>query len=80
MITVEIKDPEQVKEGSSEVEIYCDESGLKELIKKMEALREGETHVHFMTPAWAGNELSEETVGESNALIHHLVIACKRSD
>jgi hypothetical protein len=78
MITVEIKDPEQVAKGASEVEIYCDREGLNELIRKLEALANGETHVHLMSPSWAGHELSEEVVGSKNALIHHLRIACNQ--
>ena len=57
MITVEIKDPEQVAKGASEVEIYCDREGLNELIRKLEALANGETHVHLMSPSWAGHGL-----------------------
>jgi catechol-2,3-dioxygenase len=72
MITVEIKDI--TNSELSEVEIYCDSEGLKELQRQLNFLAEGENHVHFATPSWAGNELNENKIGLSNILVNQLVI------
>jgi hypothetical protein len=75
MITTEIKDIS--KPESSEVEIYLDREGLSLLIKKLKTLESTGGHVHLMTPAWAGNELDEKLLGESNTLVNHLCIMLK---
>ena len=74
MLTVEIKDPDEVRSGKSEVEIYCDQEGLDELLRQLSFLKQGETHVHLMSPSWAGNELTERPQGPGNVLVHHLRI------
>ena len=78
MLTVEIKDPDKVSDGSSEIEIYCDQEGLEELKRQLGFLDKGKTHVHLMTESWAGSELSEKKQGARNALVHHLKIAFKK--
>ena len=75
MITTEIKDIS--KPESSEVEIYVDREGLSLLINKLKTLESKGGHVHLMTPAWAGNELNEELIGEGNTLINHICIMLK---
>jgi hypothetical protein len=72
MITTEIKDIS--KKELSEVEIYLDREGLSLLIKKLKMLESEGGHVHLMTPAWAGNELSEKLIGKGNTLVNHLCI------
>ena len=72
MITTEIKDISNNE--SSEVEIYLDREGLSLLIQKLKILESKGGHVHLMTPAWAGNELSEKLIGEGNSLVNHLCI------
>lgn len=74
MISVEIKDADKVSEGLSEVEIYCDSEGLKELQRQLNFLAKGESHVHLATPSWAGNELEEKIFGDGNVLINQLKI------
>ena len=74
MITVEIRDAEQASKGMAEVEIFCDAEGLSLLIKQLEHIKGGSSHVHLMTPAWAGNELGEETIGNGTRLVNHLRI------
>ena len=74
MLTVEIKDAEQIGEGRAEVEIVCDDEGLAELRKQLGFLAEGESHVHLATPAWAGTELDEDIQGDGNVLVHQLTI------
>lgn len=74
-ISVEIKDAKQALEGLSEVEIYCDQSGLEELIRQLGFIKNGETHVHLMTGAWAGHELTEQKHRTENTLVHHLKIS-----
>lgn len=72
MLTVELRNADNAER--SEVEVFCDSAGLELLIRQLDFLRHGSTHVHLMTPAWAGDELSEKVVGEGNMLINHLKI------
>ena len=72
MLTIEIRDAEKATEGAAEVEIFCDNDGLSLLIRQLELLKVGPAHVHLMTPSWAGNELSEITVGEGTVLVNHV--------
>ena len=74
MISIEIKDADKLKKGLSEVEIYCDLEGLKELQRQINFLIDGESHVHLATPAWAGNELNEKVHSDKNTLINQLTI------
>ena len=72
MLTIEIRDGEKATQGKAEVEIFCDQEGLSLLIRQLQLLKTAPDHVHLMTPSWAGNELSETTVGEGTSLINHL--------
>jgi hypothetical protein len=72
MITIEIRDAEKTSAGMAEVEIFCDAEGLEVMFKQLEHLRSGSTHIHLMTPAWAGNELGEKTFGRDTQLVNHL--------
>jgi hypothetical protein len=74
MITVEIRDAEKASEGKAEVEIFCDQDGLSLLIRQLGLLKRGPSHVHLMTPAWAGNELNETRLGERTTIINHLKV------
>jgi hypothetical protein len=74
MLTIELRDAEKANAGMAEVEIFCESEGLTLLSKQIDALMSGSTHVHLMTPTWAGNELSEKTAGKGTTLIHHLRI------
>ena len=74
MLTIEIRDAEKAQTGRAEVEIFCDAKGLELLIKQLNHLKQGSTHVHLMTPSWAGNELDEKTVGNGTVIINHLKI------
>ena len=60
-----------------EVEIHCNESGLKELIYRLTLLLGDQNrpgHIHLATPGWAGNELTEELEGEKNLLINQVTV------
>ena len=80
MLTVEIRHPLKAAEGMAEVEIYCDSAGLSELSRQIQFLLANETHVHLMTPAWAGQELTEVSQGSGTTLIHHLRISLVKND
>jgi hypothetical protein len=77
MITVEIKDANQISEGRAEIEIYCDLEGLADLTRQLAFLMKDESHVHLATPAWAGNELDETVNGKGNVLVHQLTIIAR---
>jgi hypothetical protein len=74
MITVEIRDASNAGEGKAEVEIFCDGVGLDLLCKQLQHLKVGSSHVHLMTPAWAGNELAATPVGKGTNIVNHLRI------
>lgn len=71
IITVEIKGGQGP--STAEVAICCDEEGLNFLIEKLSRLRGKKDHLHLMTPAWSGTELSEKKQGDENYyLANHL--------
>lgn len=65
MLTVEY---DEIRE---EVSICFDPEGLRLLMAALERLK-GNDHEHLMTPAWAGTELDEKSLGEGAKLIPHL--------
>jgi Immunity protein 32 len=72
ILTVELNDANDAQEA---VEITFDHEGLALLLERLARLgqRDAPDHEHLMTPAWAGNELSEERQGGAgNRLVHHL--------
>ena len=74
MLTVEIRDAQEVSSGRAEIEIFCDPDGLNLLFKHLRFLQTGSTHVHLMTAAWAGTELGDKPNGGGTQLINHLKI------
>lgn len=64
-----------------EIEIFCDLAGLNDLIGKLTVLRDNlkETHLHLATAEWGGNELSDKTQGQENALIQQGTVILKRT-
>ena len=79
MITIEIKDANKVAEGLAELEIFCDEEGLKEFQRQLNFLLAGESHIHMATPSWAGHELDEKVMGEGNTIVNQLTIILARN-
>jgi len=76
LLTVEIKDAREAREA--EAVICFDDEGLEFLINKLIRLRGKPDHEHLMTPAWAGNELTEKKQGgEEYELINHLRLVKK---
>jgi hypothetical protein len=74
MLTVEIYNAKYAKAGRAVVEVYCDAEGLALFSRQIEDLKNGSSHVHLMTPGWAGNELDEKAFGEKTDLVNHLRI------
>ncbi|WP_299948260.1 Imm32 family immunity protein [uncultured Microbulbifer sp.] len=75
MLTVERdKDAEQIFIHGSPEKLRWLASRLESIAT--EAEKSGQSHDHFMTENWGGNELSGEIHGgkESHALINHLII------
>jgi hypothetical protein len=52
------------------VELVADDDGLRLLEQALAHLRRGETHVHFMTPDWAGTELDALDEKPGSVLVH----------
>jgi len=73
LLTVELKDGRDA--STAEIAICCDDQGLEFLIKKLSSLRGKKDHLHLMTPAWAGSELSEKKQGGPDyELVNHLLL------
>jgi len=56
------------------LEIHADQEGLSVLMSRFEQLRSHGGHLHLMTPAWGGEELSEDQQGDENRLLHHVKV------
>ena len=71
ILTVEIKTSGSSDEA--EVAICFDDDGLESLIRSLSRLKGKRDHEHLRTPAWAGNELSENKQGgDEFELVNHL--------
>ena len=64
----------ELSEDGNELEIHCDDSGLEELIRVCQRLKQSRGHDHLMTPSWGGHELGEEKQGETNILLNQVTI------
>ena len=76
-ISAKIKDVDQLErikaEGGGEVEIHLDNEGLDFLLSQLSFLKDRRTdHLHLMTAAWGGGELTNEARGASSLPVHHL--------
>lgn len=43
-----------------EVSVACDREGARRLIRILESLAEGDDHFNLFSPAWGGDDLSED--------------------
>jgi hypothetical protein len=61
-----------------EIDIHMNREGLNDFIKYLHNLAEGHLplpcHNHLMTPAWAGNELTDEKQSENGAVINKVTL------
>ena len=76
-ISIEIKDGDQLEriksEGGAEIEVYLDDEGLEFLLSQLSFLKDRRTdHIHFMTAAWGGGELTDEIHNASSLSVHHM--------
>jgi hypothetical protein len=62
--------------GDDKVEIHLNENGIVALIEQLEYLRKQKKsdHLHLMTEAWGGDELTGGEVQEGFKLINHVKI------
>lgn len=64
---------EITRDAHPEVAIAFDSEGLELLIRRLTSLKDRIDHLHLMTPAWAGDDLSEEGRGGPDySLVHSL--------
>ncbi len=68
LLTFELADDDE------ELEIHCDEEGLRRLIAACSRVLETRAHDHLMTPSWGGTELSEERQGRGNRLLNKVTV------
>ena len=75
-ISVEIKNGDQldrINAEGGEVEIYLDNEGLDFLLSQLSFLKDRKTdHVHLMTSAWGGGELTDRMRNTSSLPVNHL--------
>lgn len=71
-ISVEITDFRDSDGEPCEVEVYFDREGLNYILRELGKLKDVGDHVHFMTPSWGMDDLSEDKVINKNNLAHHL--------
>lgn len=72
-ITVEVgKYREPIENKACVVEIYFDREGVRSFIDELSKLINPGDHLHFMTPEWGMDDLSEEKINIENDLVHHL--------
>jgi len=67
----------EISNDGEEVEIHCNIKGAQDLISYIERMVVGAPppkHDHLATPAWAGDELSEEKQGKENKLVNQVTI------
>jgi len=74
-LTVEI-----TRDADPEVAIAFDSEGLEHLIRKLNSLRDRIDHLHLMTPAWAGDDLSEQGRGGPDYRLVHSVRLVRLKD
>lgn len=70
-LSVEIMDFARLFENAVEVEVYLDKEGLEDLLKQLSFLKKEGDHLHFMSPAWGGHELTDKPFGEGNVGMPH---------
>ena len=59
------------------IEIHCTRDALRDLGERLIALSDrADDHLHLMTPAWAGTELTEELMDGAHELINKVTIYC----
>ena len=65
---------EKTKTGSGLVEVHSDEDGAELLIKRFSRFveRAKRDYDHFMTPSWAGHELTEKRLNPQAELINKM--------
>ena len=73
-LSVEIKDIARHFENAAEVEVYLDKKGLEDLLNQLSRLKKEGDHLHFMSPAWGGHELTDKPYVEGNVVMPHLRI------
>jgi hypothetical protein len=64
----------ELSSDPAELIIHADHKGLQQLQKQIDFLLKGSSHVHLMTPAWGGTELSEDRQDESATLLNKVTI------
>jgi hypothetical protein len=73
-ISLEVRAPLTTGE-LAEVDMYLDREGLASLLSQLTLLSMNKTdHVHWMTPSWGGNHLSEVRHRADSQLVHHLEV------
>jgi hypothetical protein len=68
-------------DADPEVAIAFDSEGLELLIRRLISLRNRIDHLHLMSPAWAGDDLSEDGRGGPDySLVHSLRLVRLKDD
>ncbi len=66
------------RDDPSELEVYCDRSGLESLLAQLMFLKEGRTdHVHLMAFEWGGTHLDNSPQNAIHIPVRHVKILLK---
>lgn len=70
----------ELEKDMDSLEIHLNKEGLKYFIQILNKLLEQKEpeHEHLMTPAWGGDELTEEKQGTDNELLNHIKIYLRK--
>ena len=65
----------EVRQGSSELDVFLDREGLHTLLSQLAFLDEGKTdHIHLMAESWGGHDLAETPIDETATPLRHVKV------
>jgi hypothetical protein len=64
----------ELDQDGRQIHIHANKTGLRSLVDILERLLVSGGHDHLMTPAWAGDELTEEKQSNESELLNMVTI------
>lgn len=64
----------EISQDGNELEIHCDETGVRDLLAIVQRVLTSRDHEHLMMPAWGGNELTEVKQGQNTNVVKKVTI------
>ncbi len=72
-ISFEISSPAPGDDGV-QIEVYLDRAGRDRLVRELNSLNDTNDHFHMFSPAWGGDELTEERQEAGTLIGRHVKI------